>query len=383
MKRISYRSVVLSAVVFGALSLSACSKDVTHDFGKFPQQNEPTPTPTVTATPTSTPTPSPTPSTQPSTQPSPHPTPIACTPGLLDFIRGFSAFAYGKLEAKGTDFTTKIAAKSEISLDDVSVGSALSRDAQREDLSVRDYLELRDTVVSKGKAVYGNKATVRGSSAFGGIVKQSKMIDFDAVQGELKRLSNGWAKVVPNGETRFVCGGNPSQQDPGQNPGQQDPGQQNPGQQNPGQQNPGQQNPGQQNPGSSGKCVLTFHGELAGLNVFVVDTAKIERADTIVFDIPTAATAMVNVAGSALKMKSTRIELKPGVDADHVLWNGSALQSGDVRSVVAFAGTVVAPSASISVDDSAIYGSTFGTCLRGDCSRWQVEPFDGCLPRVP
>lgn len=131
------------------------------------------------------------------------------------------------------------------------------------------------------------------------------------------------------------------------------------------------------NTGVSGNAI-TLTGADAGLNVFTLTTAQLATASSFTINVPTGATALVNVQGAAASFGNFQFY---GVDAARTLFNFAGAGSLSTHSL-GFKGSLLAPNASVFLD----YGHIDGQLITGTLNSYTEAHnvvFQGTLTPPP
>ena len=156
------------------------------------------------------------------------------------------------------------------------------------------------------------------------------------------------------------------------------------------------------NPLPGGQITLVLSGSNADLNVFNINAADLGTKQ-VGIDVPQGSTALINVSGTAPAFQNNLLiknagggwdqasdsVVKPGQSTaagwPGILWNFPDATSLQINSGSAFAGTVLAPDAAVTVGNT---GHTIGQMIAksftsGKESHFNLLPSSVCLPGTP
>jgi choice-of-anchor A domain-containing protein len=216
----------------------------------------------------------------------------------------YNLFVLGDMRSVGSDTEGRVAVCGNAYLQNYSVGAPLSNPTGYS-LVVGGNLTANGGSTNGAMYVGGTSTFTSWSKAGLAPAGTADPVDFAAEAIRLKALTDTLADYVANGATNYV------------------------------------------NWGGSHGGQLTLTGANAGLNVFSVDAAQLSSSNTFNIHIPTGATALINVVGTAITIGSGGFNVPSG--ASSILWNFAEATSLSFVSTN-MTGSVLAPNA-------AYYGS--------------------------
>jgi choice-of-anchor A domain-containing protein len=256
--------------------------------------------------------------------------------GGLGVASDFVAFAHGNFSASNTQIAGRVAAGGDVSLSGYGLGSALPYDPSRVDLIVGGDLAASNGSVQNGGVTYGG--SVSGQVYAAGPVRQAEPpFSFDEAFQTLRERSAQWYDLPANGSISGPTYG-----------------------------------------------ALTLTGTDPDLNVFSVTAAKLQSAQRITIDVPSGSTTLVNVSGSTYTTTAYPTStVEPEALSATLLWNLPLATSVQIGPGLAWQGTVLAPSAVLSVPQGGqLNGQAIAQRIDGGITM-NLRLFAGCLPPPP
>jgi choice-of-anchor A domain-containing protein len=308
-----------TALALTTIALSGCSKGEVRSATTLPQLPEPSPTATASPSPRPSSSPSPRPSASPTPTPSPSATPVACDPKALEAFSGYSSVAFAKGTYRGMNLSHGVAAKA-ASLLDVDMGYGLERNGGRYDLVV-DTGTIEHTVVENGGAAYATSLRFREGAEVFGVVKKTKVMDFEDTQVALADLQIAMLARRENGTVTLACAPDGSD------------------------------------------CVTTLKGTDPKLNRFTIGKDHLRKRSKIVVSVPKRATALVVISDPSAKLEDIEIEAP-----NETVWTMAKRGGKLTLDFLTLTGTVFAIDTVVELDQALVMGRVIsGSLLTPEC----------------
>ncbi|MEM8960297.1 MAG: Calx-beta domain-containing protein [Acidobacteriota bacterium] len=255
-----------------------------------------------------------------------------CAPDVLDLAGGFNLFLFGDLIQNATDAEGRVAAGGNVQLQSYGVARLVPASGGTDDrLVAGGNLIFTDGTVYGGNVVHGGTVQLTRVDVPDGTVRQDTPIDFVAERTRLEALSASFAATEVNGTTDVAPWG-----------------------------------------------AITLTGTDAELNVFTLSATALQSSTGLTIDVPSGATALINVDGTAVTMQNFGFFLQGGAERRRVLFNLHQATSLVMQSIGVQA-SILAPHAAVHFNNGALDGSLIAASLQGT-GESHHHPFVGCLP---
>jgi choice-of-anchor A domain-containing protein len=255
--------------------------------------------------------------------------PRGCVEEPLGVANGFNLFVFESLQQNSSQTSGRLAIGRDAQLNNYTVGLGLPG-AGGNVLVVGRNLIFNQGTVRHGDVVYGQSATLQGVTIPEGTSRKASPIDFTLVRGSLEELSTSLGNLLSNG-TVTGAPWNP----------------------------------------------LVLTGTDLTLNVFEVAGSKLTTATALRITVPEGSSVLVNVTGSSVVMQNFAFTLT-GVGSDRVMLNLPQASHLVGQNITVF-GTVLAPRASVQINNGGVRGTLVAKSLQGN-GQATYGPFSGCLP---
>lgn len=246
----------------------------------------------------------------------------------LAFADDFNLFVIGDAVMSSTDVEGRVAVGGDAVFSNFAVGEALiPSGGARDDLLVGGDISFTDGTVYSGNLVHGGNATLVNVTLPSGSVMQSAVQDFLVTEAILKKRSGLWADMPPTGDVKLEWG------------------------------------------------ILSLDGDDKAVNLFEVDGADLDAANTLQLTVPAGSNCLINVSGADCKAMFMGITLT-GVAAADVLFNFHEASLLTVEGI-GIPGSILAPYAHTVFNSGAITGQVLCRSLQGG-GQINLGLFDVC-----
>jgi choice-of-anchor A domain-containing protein len=256
-------------------------------------------------------------------------------PEPLKAALAFNIFVTGDLTQRGAITYGRIAAGGNATLERYRIGDTMGRARDnRADLIVGGTLVFTDGLMAKGGIVAGGQASLAKVGMPHGRLSEGLPIDFGAQRAALVQLAERLHQLPPNGVTQIRERRDMRKQ-------------------------------------------IILAGTDRQINIFAMAGRDLADAQTLIFNIPAGATALVNIDGTADQIQNIGFALG-ATNRQRILYNfyqATELTLNDDR----IQGTILAPQASVSFVGGRVNGTLIGATLAGSGVAWPA-PFIGQLP---
>jgi len=280
----------------------------------------------VTSTPTNTATPTRTPPVTATSTPA-----INCSP--LGVASAFNLFSLGPITASNAGPGGRVAGAGNMTLSSYNIGSVLTNsNGTRDDLIGGANITFSNGQVANGNAVYVGTGTFTSVGFSHGSHRQGSVLDFTTAGTYLRNAATFWSGLATNGTITWQYN------------------------------------------------QYTLTGSNANLNIFNISGPNLAQATSVTINVPAGSTALVNVSGTNISLHNFGMTVN-GTNRQNLLFNFAPATSLNL-SGIAVEGSVLAPSALVSVSNGQVNGNLIAAAFNGS---GQVNNylFIGCLPSVP
>jgi choice-of-anchor A domain-containing protein len=257
--------------------------------------------------------------------------PQAVYAASLGGAQDYNIFLFEDMVQSNTDSEGKVAVGGNLSLSNFAAGMNLSGNAEMLIVG-KDLQQYQHGQVGKegqGKVVYGGNQGTVSNVTHGGIQQSDRSAWFNETRTQLTSLSQQLASLGSNGSSTFQWG------------------------------------------------QLDLLGTDSDLNIFNIDLAQLNTANTFKLTAPGSSTVVVNFLGESAQWQNMGVTLQ-GITANRVLYNFQTATTLNLAGI-GVNGSILAPQAALNFNNGQVNGQVIARSLSGSGqSNWQA--FDGNLP---